>query len=259
MLENETNLVEETAAAMRELARTVTDAPPLRLAPRPQERTVRPAPRRWRLWAAPLTAMAAVIVLAVSLVLIRDIPNGRVTARTTPAPAADGSPASPLPSRSAITTTTPTGAQTTAPARATTSAPATGTVPATSTASPASTAPTPTVSFTFVPMQTTTGGEFLSPLGGLECEIDDRGGLVVAYCQTTSPARSVTMNATGHYTICTGQQCLANAGDGTPTLFYGEETGVGPFRCESARTGVTCTADGRGFLISASGITPVPA
>ena len=84
------------------------------------------------------------------------------------------------------------------------------------------------------------------------------GGLAGAYCQTTTPALSVTMNAAGRYTVCTGQQCLANAGDGTPTLFYGMETGVGPFRCESARTGVTCTADGRGFLISASGITPVP-
>jgi hypothetical protein len=251
VLENETNLTEETAAAMRELARTVTYAPPLRLAPRREERAIRRAPGRWRLWAAPLTAMAAVIVLAVSLVVIRDIPNGRMAPPARPSPAANGGgPASASPGGIAVTTA-PTVARTRA------SVPATTTVPATTPAT--KTAPTPTTSITFVPMQTATGGEFLTPSGNIECQIDSQAGLAGAYCQTTTPARSVTMNAAGRYTVCTGQQCLANAGDGTPTLFYGTETGVGPFRCESARTGVTCTADGRGFLISSAGITPVPA
>jgi hypothetical protein len=247
VLENETNLTEETAAAMRELARTVTYAPPLRLAPRPAERALRRAPGRWRLWATPLTAMAAVIVLAVSLVAIRDISNGRVAPPARPSPAAEGGgPATASPGGTAVTTA-PTVARTRASAPATTTSPATNT------------APTPTTSITFVPMQTATGGEFLTPSGNIECQIDSQAGQAGAYCQTTTPARSVTMNAAGRYTVCTGQQCLANAGDGTPTLFYGTETGVGPFRCESAATGVTCTADGRGFLISASGITPVPA
>ena len=246
MLENETNLTEETAAAMRELARTVTYAPPLRLAPRPQERVIRRAPRRWHQWATPLTAMAAVIVLAVSLVAIRDISNGRVAPPARPSPAAEGGgPATASPGGTAVTTA-PTVARTRASAPATTTSPAT------------STAPTPTTSITFVPMQTATGGEFLTPSGNIECQIDSQAGQAGAYCQTTTPARSVTMDSAGHYTVCTGQQCLANAGDGTPTLFYGTETGVGPFRCESATTGVTCTADGRGFVISASGITPVP-
>ena len=246
MLENETNLTEETAAAMRELARTVTYAPPLRLAPLPQERVIRRAPRRWHQWATPLTAMAAVIVLAVSLVAIRDISNGRVAPPARPSPAAEGGgPATASPGGTAVTTA-PTVARTRASAPATTTSPAT------------STAPTPTTSITFVPMQTATGGEFLTPSGNIECQIDSQAGQAGAYCQTTTPARSVTMDSAGHYTVCTGQQCLANAGDGTPTLFYGTETGVGPFRCESATTGVTCTADGRGFVISASGITPVP-
>jgi len=251
VLENETNLTEETAAAMRELARTVTYAPPLRLAPRPQERALRPAPRRWHWWAAPLTAMAAVIVLAVSLVVIRDIPNGRTAPPGRPSPAADGGgQASASPGGTAVSIAP-------AVAHPTASTPGTTTAPATTPT--ASTGATPTSSDTFVPMQTATGGEFLSPSGNIECQIDSQAGLAGAYCQTTAPARSVTMNAAGRYTVCTGQQCLANAGDGTPTLFYGTETGVGPFRCESAATGVTCTADGRGFLISASGITPVPA
>ena len=65
------------------------------------------------------------------------------------------------------------------------------------------------------------------------------------------------MSTTGTYKTCTGQQCLGNSGTGTPTLAYGTATGVGPFRCESATTGVTCVAGGKGFLIADAGITPV--
>jgi hypothetical protein len=111
-----------------------------------------------------------------------------------------------------------------------------------------------------VPMQTAAGGEFLSPSGNISCEVDyHRAGLTQVYCQTVTPARSVTMSAAGRYTACTGSQCLGNPGAGTPTLAYGTATGVGPFRCESAAAGVTCVADGRGFRISASGMAPVPA
>jgi hypothetical protein len=121
-------------------------------------------------------------------------------------------------------------------------------------------APTGAATATLVPMQTATGGEFLSPSGNISCEVDDgRGGLTQVYCQTVTPARSVTMSVAGKYTTCTGQQCLGNPGTGTPTLAYGTATGVGPFRCASAAAGITCLAGGKGFLISASGITPVPA
>jgi hypothetical protein len=34
---------------------------------------------------------------------------------------------------------------------------------------------------------------------------------------------------------------------------------AGPFRCESAGTGITCVAGGKGFRISTSGAMPVPA
>jgi hypothetical protein len=122
----------------------------------------------------------------------------------------------------------------------------------------APTAPAAEPSATFEAMQTAEGGEFLSPSGNISCEVNyQRDGLTGAYCQMAMPARSVTMGVTGQYTICTGQQCLGNAGEGTPILAYGTATGVGPFRCESATTGVTCVADGRGFQISASGITSV--
>lgn len=107
-------------------------------------------------------------------------------------------------------------------------------------------------------MQTAAGGEFLSPSGNISCEVDyHRAGLTEVYCQTGSPPRSVTMDASGAYTTCTGQHCLGNAGTDTPTLVYGKATGVGPFRCESATTGVTCTANGQGFRISTAGINKV--
>jgi hypothetical protein len=132
-----------------------------------------------------------------------------------------------------------------------TSAPAVTTTPTTA-------GPAVAPSATLVPMQTAAGGEFLSPSGNISCEIDyHRTGVTQLYCQTVTPPRSVTMTAAGKYTTCTGEQCLGNPGENTPTLAYGTATGVGPFRCESATTGVTCVADGRGFRISKSGITPV--
>ncbi|MGH3298564.1 MAG: hypothetical protein ACRDP7_42915 [Trebonia sp.] len=77
-------LAGETAAAMHDLARTVTGAPPLRLtadtarlSPSRARHRARAA-RHWWPWLAPLTAAAAVAVLAIALVLIRDIPNGGV-------------------------------------------------------------------------------------------------------------------------------------------------------------------------------------
>lgn len=140
--------------------------------------------------------------------------------------------------------------QTTAPAGTASAGSGATTTPAT---------PAPSSPATLVPMQTANGGEFLSPSDNISCEIDyNRPGVAsMAYCQTTTPAASVHMDVTGSYTTCTGEQCLGNAGINTPTLAYGTATGVGPFVCTSASTGVTCTANGKGFSISRSGITPV--
>ena len=128
----------------------------------------------------------------------------------------------------------------------------------TSSATTAQPAATSSASTSLVPMQTAAGGEFLSPSGNISCEVDyHRVGLTEVYCQTVTPARSVTMSVAGKYKTCTGEQCLGNPGTGTPTLAYGTATGVGPFRCESAATGVTCVADGKGFRISTSGVAAV--
>ena len=114
-------------------------------------------------------------------------------------------------------------------------------------------APSALASTTRVPMQTAAGGEFLSPSGNISCEVS----LTTVYCQTVTPARSVTMAATGRYTTCAGVTCLGNPGEKTPTLAYGQATGVGSFVCVSATAGVTCTTGGKGFRISTSGITSV--
>jgi hypothetical protein len=83
-------LAAEAAAAMRDLAGTITDAPPLRLtaefSPARPRRHPRAA-RRWRSWFAPLLAAAAVAAIAVTLVIVRDMPNGRVAPSVTPVPA----------------------------------------------------------------------------------------------------------------------------------------------------------------------------
>lgn len=68
------------------------------------------------------------------------------------------------------------------PGTGATSAPSGTVAPATSAA------PATTSSAALVPMQTATGGEFLSPSGNISCEVDhQRAGLTQAYCQTVTP------------------------------------------------------------------------
>ena len=74
-------------AATRACGETVTKIRPLDLTrPAPRAR-----PRRFPAWVTPVTAAAAVIALAVSLVLVRDIPNGPVVPRV-----ASAGPAGPV-------------------------------------------------------------------------------------------------------------------------------------------------------------------
>jgi len=98
------NATEDRArAAMRAIAATVNDAPPLELGQRGQGAggragTGSPARgpgRRWRSWAAPLTAAAVITAVAISLVLVRNLPGGS-GAPAGPATATSG-PAGSLP------------------------------------------------------------------------------------------------------------------------------------------------------------------
>jgi hypothetical protein len=85
---------ERARAAMRAIAGTVDDAPPLRLEPAAAElrspvRAPRRArggsgrPRHWWSWAAPLTAAAVVVALAITLAAVRDIKSVGAPSPTT--------------------------------------------------------------------------------------------------------------------------------------------------------------------------------
>ena len=89
---------DQIRAAIRAKAETLREVQPLRL---PSEPGGQPGPgsgtqprraRRLRPWIAPVTAAAAVIALAISLVLVRDVPNGRVVSPPRPTPASGGVP-----------------------------------------------------------------------------------------------------------------------------------------------------------------------
>lgn len=101
---------------------------------------------------------------------------------------------------------------------------------------------------------------FLSPSRNISCEIDyqRRGIPDEAFCFSISPPQSVTMDAAGVLSRCSGEGCLANPPEGTPSLGYGNTAGAGPFSCRSETDGVTCTVpSGRGFTISNAGIATV--
>lgn len=102
--------------------------------------------------------------------------------------------------------------------------------------------------------------EFYSPSQNISCEIDyTTSGTPTesVFCETISPPQSVVMSASGSLQTCSGMQCLGNAGVNTPTLAYGDSTGIGPFRCKSTVASMICTVtSGQGFSISRTGITP---
>jgi hypothetical protein len=98
---------------------------------------------------------------------------------------------------------------------------------------------------------------FHSPTGNIECEVaanDTRG--TYAYCQTFQPVESVKLNAAGHSKACTGGSCVGDGPENAFTLHYGDAVRVGPFRCTSRTSGMTCrvVGKGHGFVISRSGI-----
>jgi hypothetical protein len=96
---------------------------------------------------------------------------------------------------------------------------------------------------------------FHSPSGNVQCELtanDGRGAY--AYCQTYKTAKSATLRRDGRTRVCRGARCLGDGPQGSRRLAYGKSIRVGPFRCQSRRSGMRCAvvASGRGFEISAS-------
>jgi hypothetical protein len=102
--------------------------------------------------------------------------------------------------------------------------------------------------------------EFFAGHTGVQCELASGGwskqGWV--YCQTTTPARSVSMKPSGRFRVCTGDTCLGNPGVGTPTIAVGHTEVLGPYACHVQHDGVRCTVDGAaGFVMTPSGVSRV--
>ncbi len=97
---------------------------------------------------------------------------------------------------------------------------------------------------------------FLSPSHNISCEIDvgQVGIPDQAYCQTMQPPASATLSVSGKARRCHGTGCIGNPPEHDPTLAYGRSVSLGPFRCTSRSSGVTCADRGGRFTISRSGI-----
>lgn len=98
---------------------------------------------------------------------------------------------------------------------------------------------------------------FKAPSGYTSCQLgfDDK-----VNCQTFKPPQAVTMGSNGVLDICKdSDRCIGNPPTPERNLDYGQTATRGHFTCVSAATGVTCTVvpSGKGFSISAAGITPV--
>ena len=76
------DLVRSTTQA---IASTVQDVPPLALEPAPDELRSHGHRRYWRSWLGPVAAVVAIVAVAIALVIVRDMPSGRVAPRATPA------------------------------------------------------------------------------------------------------------------------------------------------------------------------------
>lgn len=103
---------------------------------------------------------------------------------------------------------------------------------------------------------------FRSPTGNIHCEIDYQRGAGIAdgaYCMSVTPTSHVLIGPDGMITrICTNDPvCGSNGPEDEVVLPYGQSLVLGPFTCRSEQTGVTCTANGRGFTISSAGIVVV--
>ena len=103
---------------------------------------------------------------------------------------------------------------------------------------------------------------FRSPSGNIHCEIDFQRGSGIAdgaYCMSVIPMQHVLIRSDGSLAdVCTNDpRCGSNGPLDEVVLPYGRTASLGPFTCLSQESGMTCTANGRGFTISSAGIAPV--
>jgi hypothetical protein len=91
--------------------------------------------------------------------------------------------------------------------------------------------------------------------GAVECQIEDGGTDVDAYCQTTQPPRSVTLSASGKTLTCSGATCIGAARLDAQAIVAGGSVTLGPFSCSVMTASVSCRVGRRGgFSISPSGV-----
>jgi len=125
------------------------------------------------------------------------------------------------------------------------------------TTAPPATVPPATATPTSAPVSNPPA--FKSPTGNITCSVD----MSQAFCSTSSPPHAATLDSYGQLTQCSTPECVGDAGDGSlPVLGYGQQTQAGPFRCRSAKDGITCTVktgmeSSSGFRISKGGVVPV--
>jgi hypothetical protein len=98
---------------------------------------------------------------------------------------------------------------------------------------------------------------FHSPTGNIQCQVSTGATYgTAAFCQTFTPARSVTLHRSGKLKTCRGVKCLGNGPEDATTLKYGKSIAVGPLRCTSLERGMrgVVVRTGRGFELSKHGI-----
>ena len=103
--------------------------------------------------------------------------------------------------------------------------------------------------------------DFLSPDRKIWCTLTTLTGLS-AWCGTSDAAYSARLDADGALTVCDpskGYGCLQNWDAKAPVLGDGHSVEVQGLRCTAAPAAMTCTvvATGKGFTISAGGVSPI--
>jgi hypothetical protein len=83
-----------------------------------------------------------------------------------------------------------------------------------------------------------------------------------ARCAVRNPVHTAKLHKDGAFTSCDGSGCLQNWDDRAHVVAWGQANEWNAFHCLVEQKGVTCTviggkAAGHGFLINASGVTPV--
>jgi hypothetical protein len=103
-----------------------------------------------------------------------------------------------------------------------------------------------------------TFAQFVSPSGNIECELST----AAASCLLAHPPfRRAALDRRGHVKICNRSgRCSGDLGEGkTLRLKYGHSIRIGPFKCTSRTTGMTCKVvkTGKGFRINRRGVKRV--